>query len=114
MHCNIIFTCSDDVPELVKKITATEFMVARNKAIDLLNPNYKKWNDEFEKEYGKFDNYNIPKYNNFIRNKMDEILKDFNETNRKRVKLYANSECDIAGWFNYNDENIFIDIKLTY
>lgn len=99
-----VFTYSEDIPEIEKRIFEQAFVATRNNAIELLNPNYEKWNDEYNKvekvkENGQYKDADNPIYNSFIRRKQQEILDKFNATNKSFVKLYSDENCDIYGRF---------------
>lgn len=111
--CNVVFTYSDEVSDSLRRIVESAFMDARDEVVELLNPNYEKWNKEFDEEYGKRDDYDIPEYNNFIRNKQEEIINQFESNRKGLVHLYIGAENDIAGWFYYRNKKIFMEMELT-
>ena len=112
LHCNVFFHYSDeDLPDHVKDFTKNEFLRAREKAIELLNPHYEEWNAAYDKEVSGEDD---EEYNAYIRNKQNAILDEFNRTWMGPVKLFSNEEADIAGRFQiYGKEyTMYMTIKL--
>lgn len=97
-QCNVNFDYSaHGIPNLIKNFVESEFMKARNEAIELLNPHYEEWNEAYtdpvEDEFDK-------KYNSYICSKQNAILDEFNKTWMGPVKLYSDEEtCAIRGKF---------------
>jgi hypothetical protein len=63
--------------EKTKSKIQKEFMNRRNKAVELLNPMYEKWNSEFNQKYPGLDGES-DEYAEFICQKQDSVLKTVN------------------------------------
>lgn len=100
MYYKAIFIYNKEgIPKDIKRFVEKQYNEARNKAVELLNPNFEKWNEEYGPVNGDID-----RYNKFIQEKEQAILDEFNRTWMGPVKLYADEEADIVGKFKvYND-----------
>lgn len=99
IKCEVEFIYSyGQILEPVKAFVEREFLEARSKVVDLLNPHYDEWNDAYTTPV---DGENDEKYNSYIRNKQDAILNEFNRTWFGPVKLFSGKDGDIAGRFKY-------------
>lgn len=110
--CNVIFTHSEEgLPDWIKKFTENEFMKARDKAIELLNPHYEEWNAAYTKEVTGEDDM---EYNAYIQSKQNAILDEFNKTWMSPVKLYSDEYADIAGKYKIFNKTytVHMSIKL--
>lgn len=103
MECMVKFIFSDEsLPEVIKNYVAKDFLRARHKAVDLINPCLEEWNDSYMDAVNGEDDM---KYNAFIADKQNEILDELNKKWISPVRLFADEYADIAGKFKiYNNE----------
>ena len=95
--CTVEFTYDQEVPEYQKKYLEQLFMVLRNEVVDLINPNYEKWNAEYDKDVTGADDMD---YNGFIQEKHREVMKEFNKKYKAiNHVMYMDSDeyADIVG-----------------
>ena len=83
LKVNFIFEgkAANLLPEFVKNYLISEFANRREVFVDLANPMYEKWNEEFNRMYPNVDGYD-PRYLDFICEKHRDIL---TIANKKRI-----------------------------
>lgn len=85
---------------LKNKIEA-EYSRLRSIACERINPNYERWNSEFDGPEPDADDeladFGGAAYCEFIRSKQDKILNKINLKEATFVKLRSTKECDIGG-----------------
>lgn len=113
LYCTVHFTYDKEVPEYQKEYLEKLFMALRNEVVDLLNPNYEKWNSEYEKEVNGVDDM---EYNGYIREKQRSVLKGFNkkyEAMRDVMYLDSDEYADIIGVIPmYNNTIMHMSMKI--
>lgn len=99
LYCKLKFTYNMEISELEKKIYEKEFMVLREDLINYLNPNYEKWNEEYDKLFGKESaKVNEEAYNLFIQKKHRDVIKTFNKTHKSTfIEMDSDEDADIIG-----------------
>lgn len=111
LYCTINYTYSEDVSENMKALVENLFMSLRGEAVDLLNPHYEEWNNEYDKDVIGEDDM---EYNGFIRDKQIEIL---NQLNKKYwflpVKLSSDEYADIIGVFGYKGKDVTMHMSIN-
>ena len=90
------FIYSDKVPKWKKGELEAAFMLARRYAIELINPNFVRWNAEYGQKINGIDDM---AYKAYIQNKENEVLRTFNYMWGGPVELFADEYADIAGRF---------------
>ena len=97
MVCMVKFNFSDEsLHWIVKDFMTREFLRARDKAVDLINPHLEEWNNSYTDAVNGEDDM---KYNAFIADKQNKVLDEFNKKRLSPVKLFADEYADIAGKF---------------
>lgn len=113
LYCTVHFTYDGEVPEYQKEYLEKLFMALRNEVVNLLNPNYEKWNSEYEKEVNGVDDM---EYNGYIREKQRSVLKGFNkkyEAMRDVMYLDSDEYADIIGVIPmYNNTIMHMSMKI--
>jgi hypothetical protein len=107
--CEVNFHYSnEDIPELHKRVIEKYFMNGRGAIVELLNPHYDEWNEAYGEVVDQDD------YNNYIRNKQQEVIDKYNRLYGNAMKFYSNEECDIAAKFVYGKQEVtmYMTIKL--
>ena len=90
---NTVFHYSKKITnDRIKSLATKEYVELRNEVVNLLNPMYEKWNAEFGDDMS-----DISKYNNFIRDKQEEVIRQSGVNDRSVfVRLVSDEECDIV------------------
>ena len=121
----IVFNYDEKVGKIKKHEAERYFMDARSKVVNFINPRLEEWNKEFnDKEYSDmvfaddetreyYEERNLPKYNKFIQEKMEDIIGTFNDILDYPVKLHADKECDIIGQFMYKKKLVTMKMDLV-
>lgn len=93
-----LFKNEDRIDDKTKSKLAEEFMHRREKAVELLNPCYEKWNAEFDKMYPGLDGTS-KEYAEFICNKQASILDAINslDMDENLVNLGSISDVEYSG-----------------
>lgn len=78
----------------LKRLYEKAYMLMYNAAVNVINPELEKWNDE----YGEIND--IDDYNSYISNKQQIVLDSINNKYvDSPVKLYSGDQCQIIGKF---------------
>lgn len=85
------FTYSENVNDDFKPLLERAYFIMRNKACDLLNPRYEKWNHD----YG--DVKNLDDYNKYIDDMSNNVLDDLNRKNKISPVKIRSEEGDLIG-----------------
>lgn len=121
----IVFNYDEKVSKIKKHEAERYFMDARSKVVNFINPRLEEWNKEFnDKEYSDmvfaddetreyYEEHNLPKYNKFIQEKMEDIIGTFNDILDYPVKLHADKECNIIGRFMYKKKLVTMTMDLV-
>lgn len=108
----VIFTYSSDVPRRVRADVEQAFMLARRYALELINPNLRKWNIDFWTNHEVY----VPEYETYIQDRKNEVLEIFNQMWGGPVTLFADEYGDIAGRFTLKKfrrtEEIIMHVEL--
>ena len=111
-----VFTFSNKhIPDFYKQLFIGSFVEARNEAIKELNPNYEKWNAEYDDAHKHEEGHDYEydkEYNAFIRAKQKDILDNYNKTHSHVVKLDSDEWCDIFGKWNFYGKEETIHLSL--
>lgn len=100
------FIFNKKVSGCVRNIIVAEFVRKRNEVCELLNPNYEKWNAEFNAldipnmENDPLEDYGGTEYCKFIRQKQTEVINAYEESNNRMdygVKIRSDKTCDLYG-----------------
>lgn len=104
----VVYTIGEGGPDPNSKLgkrICDSFFTLRNKVIEEtgLNSMYKEWNEEFDKLYGKRDNYiEYDQYRKFMCDKINEYLKDFNSKGYcVRIEADPDEDGDLVGYFKW-------------
>lgn len=117
LKCTVHFHYSDEsVPEAIKELLEKLFMFQREEVIELLNPNYERWNKMFDEAYPGLDGES-EEYVKFICEKQREILYPYNKKHSlSPLKMDSSEEeaGDIVGKFRHNGKEVtmYFTIKL--
>ena len=110
LYCTVHYTYSEEVSETMKALIEKIFMILRSEAVDLLNPHYEEWNNEYDKEVTGEDDM---EYNGFIQKKQIEIL---DKVNKKYwflpLKLSSDEYADIIGVFEDKGKNVIMHMSI--
>ena len=93
------FSYSKDVPWYVKRIVEKYFLWVRSKAVDIINPLYKGWSQEYDPSGQKKAD---EKCFWFFQRRQEDVLTAFNKSHRYFINLHSDKECDIYGTFYWN------------
>ena len=99
LYCTVSYSFSKEVDEKTQKRMQEEFMKLRSIAIELLNPQYERWNKEYDKLGLTQPSEDETEYNKFIRGKQREVLKLVNDAYCNGMITYLDSgeDADICG-----------------
>lgn len=107
--CEVQFHYSnEDIPKLHKRVIEKYFMNGRSAIVEMLNPHYDEWNEAYGEVVDQDD------YNEYIRNKQQEVIDKYNRLFGNAMKFYSNEEADIAARFMYGKKEVtmYMTIKL--
>lgn len=112
-----VYTKGFDIFDMIKKDKyVDEFIKVRELLVDMLNPMYESWNDEFTETNPEYsgDNFNEQIYNDFIARKSEPFLIEANQ-NSDLIELYFNwyeggdIECHLKGKPNKVMYMVFVE-----
>lgn len=117
MKYEVIFTFKNEPDNLnIKTIFVGDFVRKREMLVDMLNPMYEIWNNEFNEtdheiiENDPLEDYGGTAYCNFIRKKQETCLAMVNSL-PGRVSLAVDETCDIYGKIKNSDNEIYLTLK---
>ena len=117
MKYEVILTFKNEPENLnIKTIYVGDFVRKREILVDMLNPMYEAWNNEFDEtdheilENDPLEDYGGTAYCNFIREKQERYLAIVNSL-PGRVSLAVDETGDIYGKIKNSDNEIHLALK---
>ncbi len=110
------FNFSKEISKPRSNIMVKEYMRLRSVACDRINPCFERWNSEYTGKTPGDDIYSEEsrEYNDYIRSKMEPILRQVNKEVRTAFTyIAANEVCDLIG-VSKRDPRLILSIDIEY